>query len=224
MNLYKLKINMDKIDAFYFINLDRRTDRLQQIMGEFVKMGIPLDKIIRVSGINEKIGILGCTKSHCIAINHFVKSGKQLCLILEDDFEFTETKEKVDEVLGNIFSTKNPIDCLMLSGNDNSVMATSHPNLTKIFFACTTGAYILPKHFAPSLLHTWNEAAQKQEKWIKAFGEPENVFNLDFYWIYSQVASHYYYTNPKLGKQRDSPSDVSGTSKVTMLHVAPDKN
>lgn len=214
---------MDKIDVVYFINLDRRTDRLQQIMGEFVKMEIPLEKIIRVTAIDEKIGILGCTKSHCVAIDHFVKSGKQLCLILEDDFEFTETKEKVNEVLGNIFSTKTTIDCLMLSGNDNSVMATSNPNLIKIFFACTTGGYILPKHFAPSLLHTWTEATQKQEKWIKAFGEPENAFNLDYYWIYSQVASHYFYTNPKLGKQRESTSDVAKTSKVTMIQIAPKK-
>ena len=214
---------MDKIDAFYFINLERRTDRFQQIMNELYKMGIPHEKIIRVPGIDEKIGILGCTKSHCVAIDHFVKSGKQLCLILEDDFEFTETKEKVNEVLGNIFATHSPIDCLMLSGNDNSIMATSHPNLTKIFFACTTGGYILPKHFAPSLFNTWSEAVQKQEKWIQAFGEPENAFNLDYYWIYSQVASHYYFTNPKLGKQRESISDVAGTSKVTMIHVTPQK-
>ena len=107
---------MDKIDVIYFINLDRRTDRLQQIMGEFIKMEIPIEKIIRITAIDEKIGILGCTKSHCVAIDHFVKSGKQLCLILEDDFEFTETKEKVNEVLGNIFSTKTTIDCLLLGG------------------------------------------------------------------------------------------------------------
>lgn len=219
MIIYK----MDKIDVIYFINLDRRTDRLQQIMGEFVKMEIPIEKIVRVTAIDEKIGILGCTKSHCVAIDHFVKSGKQLCLILEDDFEFTETKEKVNEVLGNIFSTKTTIDCLLLGGSDNSVMATSNPYLTKIFFAVQACAYILPKHFAPSLLHTWREAARKQEKWIQAFGEPENAFNNDYYWVYSQVASHYYYTTPKLGKQRDSASDISGTSKVTMIHVAPDK-
>ena len=214
---------MDKIDVFYFINLERRTDRFQQIMGEFAKMNIPLNKIIRIQAAEEKIGILGCTKSHCFAIDHFIKSGKERCMVLEDDFEFTETKEKVNEILTNIFVANTLIDCLLLSGPDNSVMATSHPNLKKIYFAVTTGGYVLFKHFAPSLLNTWVEAGQKQEKWIKVFGEPENAFNLDYYWIYSQVASHYYFTNPKLGKQRESISDVAGTSKVTMTHIMPNK-
>jgi hypothetical protein len=212
---------LEQIDLFYFINLERRKDRLKQILDEFSKMEIPMNKIVRLIADDNKVGILGCTKSHCSAINHFIQSGKERCIIFEDDFEFTESKDTVNEVLGNIFKSAVPIDCLLLGGTDNSVIATMHPNLTKIFFAVQACGYILNKKFAPSLLNTWSEAALKQEKWIKAFGEPENAFNNDYYWIYSQVASHYYFTKPKLGKQRDSPSDIAGTSKVTMVHITP---
>ena len=90
---------MEHIDTFYFINLDRRTDRLKQIIGEFEKMEIPNTKIMRIQAFEHKIGIVGCVKSHISAINHFIESGKNSCMIMEDDFEFTETKEKVNEVL-----------------------------------------------------------------------------------------------------------------------------
>ena len=85
---------MDQIDTFYFINLERRNDRLKEIAGEFTKMDIPFEKIIRINGLDHKIGVLGCSNSHISAIKHFINSEKNRCIIFEDDFEFTETKEQ----------------------------------------------------------------------------------------------------------------------------------
>jgi len=211
---------MEHIDVFYFINLDRRTDRLKQITEEFTKMDIPFQKIIRIQAFEHKIGIFGCGKSHILAINHFIESGKNRCMIFEDDFEFTETKEKVNEVLKNIFTSGEEIDCLMLAGNDNCVVAldsTQNTLAQRIFFATCPSCYVITKKYAPRLLNNLSEGADKQEKWINAFGEPENAFNNDFYWIYEQISNLYYFTVPKLGKQRDSPSDITPTSKVTMI-------
>jgi len=64
---------MEYIDTFYFINLDRRTDRLTEIMTELKKMEIPIEKTIRVQGFDNKIGILGCVKSHIQAVSHFIE-------------------------------------------------------------------------------------------------------------------------------------------------------
>ena len=211
---------MEHIDVFYFINLDRRTDRLKQIIEEFKKMDIPFQKIIRIQAFEHKIGIFGCGKSHILAINHFIESGKNRCMIFEDDFEFTETKEKVNEVLKNIFTSGEEIDCLMLAGNDNCVVAldsTQNTLAQRIFFATCPSCYVLTKKYAPRLLNNLSEGAAKQEKWINAFGEPENAFNNDYYWIYEQISNLYFFTVPKLGKQRDSPSDITPTSKVTMI-------
>jgi GR25 family glycosyltransferase involved in LPS biosynthesis len=211
---------MEHIDVFYFINLDRRTDRLKQIVNEFTKIDIPFQKIIRIQAYEHKIGIFGCGKSHIAAINHFIESGKNRCMIFEDDFEFTETKEKVNEVLKNIFTSGEEIDCLMLAGNDNCVVAldsTQNTVAQRIFFATCPSCYVLTKKYAPRLLNNLSEGAAKQEKWINAFGEPENAFNNDYYWIYEQISNLYFFTVPKLGKQRDSPSDITPTSKVTMI-------
>jgi GR25 family glycosyltransferase involved in LPS biosynthesis len=212
---------MEHIDVFYFINLDRRTDRLKEIVGELEKMEIPKEKIIRVQGFEHKVGIVGCVKSHIQAINHFIESGKNICMIMEDDFEFTETKEKVNEVLKKIFTCGTEIDCLMLAGNSNMVleMDTAETIAQRIFFATTTAGYILSKKYAPALLHNFLEGLAKQEKWITAFGEPENAFNLDLYWIYEQVSRKFYFTVPKLGRQRDSPSDITPTSSATIVSL-----
>ena len=213
---------MDQIDTFYFINLDRRTDRLKQITGEFEKMEIPFQKIIRIQAFEHKIGIFACGKSHISAINHFIESGKNRCMIFEDDFEFTETKEKVNEVLKNIFSSGAEIDCLMLAGKDNCVLSfdpTQNIVAQRIFFATCPSCYVLTKKYAPALLNNLSEGAAKQEKWINTFDEPENAFNNDYYWIYDQVYRKYYFTVPKLGRQRDSPSDITPTSKVTMVSL-----
>ena len=211
---------MDQIDTFYFINLDRRTDRLKQITGEFKKMEIPFQKIIRIQAFEHKIGIFACGKSHIIAINHFIESGKNRCMIFEDDFEFTEKKEKVNEVLTNIFSSGAEIDCLMLAGNCVlSFDPTQNTLAQRIFFATCPSCYVLTKKYAPGLLNNLSEGAAKQEKWINAFGEPENAFNNDYYWIYEQMSNKYYFTVPKLGHQRDSPSDITGTSNPTLINM-----
>jgi len=187
-------------------------------MTELKKMEIPKEKTIRVQGFDNKIGILGCVKSHIQAVSHFIESGKEQCMIFEDDFEFTETKEKVYEVLQGIFTSSVEFDCVMLAGENNCVWAEPIQNtyLQRLFFATSPSCYVITKKYAPELLHNLSEGAAKQEKWINAFGEPENAFNNDYYWIYEQISKRYFFTFPKLGRQRNSPSDITPTSKATM--------
>jgi len=216
---------MDQIDVFYIINLKKRTDRLEQIVGELDKMEIPHKKIIRIEAIEEKIGVLGCSKSHALAVEHFISTGKNRCMIFEDDFEFTESRLKVSEILWGIFNStfhsKLIIDCLMLSGVGNCVSPNENTNTiaSKVYFASSPSCYIITKEYAPCLLNNLKEGAAKQEKWINAFGESENIFNLDIYWVFEQMNNSYYITEPKLGRQRDSPSDIKGTSQQTIFHL-----
>jgi GR25 family glycosyltransferase involved in LPS biosynthesis len=210
---------MEQIDIFYFINLERRNDRLREIVEEFTKMNMPLEKIVRVNAFEHKIGVIGCSKSHIWTIKHFIDSCKERCMILEDDFKFTETREKVDEVLRAIFSSGVEIDCLLLSGTPISVSNVSNPYLLKINYATTTAGYILTKEYAPKLLHNFMEGIEKQEKWVSAFNEPENVFNLDVYWGHEQNRRNFYLTVPTLGQQRDSPSDIIGSSKGSIYYM-----
>ena len=49
---------MDKIDIFYFINLDKRTDRLEEISKELKKMEIPPEKVNRVRAFDLQVKIV----------------------------------------------------------------------------------------------------------------------------------------------------------------------
>jgi GR25 family glycosyltransferase involved in LPS biosynthesis len=212
---------MEYIDSFYFINLNRRKDRLEQIIGELNKMEIPAEKVMRLEATEEKIGILGCAKSHARAVEHFISTSKNRCMIFEDDFEFTETKEKVNEVLTKVFQSGHDIDCLMLAGTANCVAKI--PNLetfaTKVYYSSSPSCYVITKEYASCLLHNLREGIEKQEKWISAFGKPENMFNNDLYWVFEQLSNNYYMTVPLLGRQRISPSDITGSSEVTLRNL-----
>jgi GR25 family glycosyltransferase involved in LPS biosynthesis len=209
---------MEFIDTFYFINLNRRKDRFEQIIGELNKMEIPHTKVIRVEAVEEKIGILGCAKSHACAVKHFISTGKKRCMIMEDDFEFTETKEKVNELLTKIFQSGHDIDCLMLAGTPNCVAPAENEAIfaTKVYYASSPSCYVITKNYAPCLHHNLSEGIEKQEKWINAFGKPENMFNNDLYWIWEQINNNFFMTVPLLGRQRDSPSDITGSSNITI--------
>ena len=61
----------DKIDLINVINSDDRPDRLFDILKEFKKMEVPLNKVIRQSAITDSStgnpyvnGLVGCFKSH----------------------------------------------------------------------------------------------------------------------------------------------------------------
>ena len=216
---------MDKIDIFYFINLERRPDRLEQISNELRKMEIPPEKVLRIKALDHKFGALGCSKSHIGAIKHFITTGKDRCLILEDDFQFTESKEKTNEVLNKIFTSNTKIDCLMLAtvGNGIHISPTIEKDvLQKIYWAPTTSGYIITKEYAPRLLHNFTEGATKLEKWINAFGEIESSFSLDIYWVHEQLYSSFYLTVPKLGKQSDSPSDINQLHNTSIQLIRKD--
>ena len=199
---------MEHIDTFYFINLDRRTDRLKEIVGELEKMEIPNEKIIRVEATEHKFGILGCAKSHIRTIAEFIKSGKNKCLIFEDDFEFTETKEKVNEILNKIFNTVE-FDCILLSLLPGKNVISSTDGYTKVYFSAGAAGYIITKEYAPLLLQNFIEGVNKQEKWINIFDETENTFNIDIYWIWEQLQRKFILPIPQLGRQRQSKSDIS---------------
>jgi len=199
---------MENIDLVYFINLERRKDRLMQIVAEIIKMEIPYEKVIHIKGIDHKFGTIGCSLSHINTLKHFINSGKNICLILEDDFKFTETKETVNEVLTNIFASKINFDCLMISGFIKCAIKTSNKYLDKVLFAKNCDGYIVTKEYAPLLLKVWMEAVDKQEKWTNAYGTIADVWNIDNYWIYEQTQRNFYMTFPTLGKQNNSDSDI----------------
>ena len=198
----------NNFDMVCYINLEHRKDRFEHISSELSKTNIDKNKINRIEGIYLKdFPILGCAKSHCLALEKFLNSSQDLknCLILEDDFEFTEEQDKINKLVNKVFNELDYFDVLMISSNTQKETEVSGKDfITKIEDAQTLSGYAVSRKFAPVLLENYKQSISLLEE--KGFKIHEYCF--DIYMKQLQPISQWYCLKPKIGKQMESYSDI----------------
>jgi len=192
---------MNNFDIIYYINLAHRTDRNVHILKQLDKIKIVSKQIHKIEAIYDDFGIIGSGKSHIVALTHFINSGLENCIILEDDFEFIESNEKINELLSLFFINIKTYDVLMLSSNTKEEINV-YPGLTKIFDAQTSSGYCVHKGFAQKLLDNFKEGLVLLEK------SKDRIYGIDVYWKKLQPISNWYCLQPKIGKQISGYSDI----------------
>lgn len=82
-------------DKVLFINLARRTDRLEHAVEQFKAQGIEAERIDGVD-LGEHMGNHGCTAAHRKALDMIVENGWKRTLVMEDDIQFIypDTQER----------------------------------------------------------------------------------------------------------------------------------
>ena len=201
------------VDVIYYINLENREDRKLQFLEETRRMQVPDEKVVRVSAVNKPgKGDWGCSLSHLIAMEQFVDSNLDNCIIFEDDFTFTQDLQKMNEMFDSTLKNVKNYDIIMLSANEVQTDATEHTYLKKVIDAQTASGYMVSKYFAPILLQNYREG-------VKLIGDSyqggksdkiQGPFCIDQYWKRLQPQSKWYMFSPKLGVQRESHSDIQG--------------
>ncbi len=208
---------MEHIGCVYYINLDHRTDRKEEIEKELDTVGL-LSKSIRIPGVYiSELGILGCACAHINAIESFLKSEHTTCIILEDDFTFQIDKDYMEFLFNGVFTNKIGFDCILLGGNILEATQTEWPFLHKVQDAQTTSGYLLSKAFAPILLQNLYQSAYLLYDYYTKTGEKKHEYCLDIYLKQLQSQFHWFVINPKVGIQRESYSD--NECKVTHYGV-----
>lgn len=199
------KNGLNNFDIVFYINLNHRKDRYDHINKELGKTNIEKSKINRIEGIYYKtFGILGCAKSHILALESFIKSGKENCIIFEDDFEFTKSQDEVNTLINTFFNCKIDFDVLMLASNTLNETTTQYSFLRKIIDAQTLSGYCVNKKFAPILLKNYKESVMI----LESIGHKVHQFCFDIYMKQLQPISKWYCLNPKIGRQLESYSDI----------------
>ncbi len=198
----------NNFDLVYYINLNHRTDRLNHITNEIKKTNIDESKVHKIDAVYEpNFGALGCSKSHCNALEKFINSPEtnQTCVILEDDFEFTYPQGFVNKLIDNVFNNAvKDFDVLMLSSNIYSESKHSHFDfVTKIINAQTTSGYAVSRRFAPILLKNYKEGCA-----LLSQTRDRPNYSIDIYMKVLQPKSNWLCLSPKIGKQMDSYSDI----------------
>jgi glycosyl transferase family 25 len=89
------------IDKIFYINLEKRKDRREEIEKELDTFGLNYERFEAIE--TPGFGILGCGISHLSVLKLAKERKYKNILILEDDFTFIVSKEEFEKSLNLFF-------------------------------------------------------------------------------------------------------------------------
>jgi len=196
---------MENIDRIFYINLEKRKDRYEQINNEFIRFQLDLDKIERYNAIYiPHHTCLGCTISHLNVLKIAKERGYKNILIFEDDFEFLVDEKTFKNNIKIFFEKRLDFKVIMLSYH------TYHKKNYDDFISITNDAqtasgYIVNSKYYDELI----KCLEHGVKMLELTGEHLLYIN-DQVWKSLQKDDKWYIFNTRLGRQRKSFSDLSG--------------
>lgn len=202
---------LEIVDHIYFINLNHRQDRAADFYKTMESIGIGKESITRIPAAYEPdIGALGCTKSHIHALEKFLDSNYKTVVIFEDDFEISSKDDFF--VFCQKFKDSPPLewDIILFSGVLKEGYRSDSSYLTKVKELQTSSSYMVQKRYAPFLLENMKEGKEALEIYYLGTGRAIPDYCLDMYWKSLQKKDNWFLTNPILGFQRPSFSDIQG--------------
>ena len=191
----------DSIDFIFYINLEKRADRREQIETELKKMEITAERFV---GIPFEPGIVGCGKSHLEVLKLAKDRKYKNVLILEDDFTFLVNRENFDNCLNKFFNdTEGNYDVCMFCSQDLEEKGEKpFSYLSSVFHAKNASAYLVNGTYLDTIIKLYEWAIPL----LESTGEIEKYSN-DEAWKLLQEKDKWFVFNPRLGKQRPGYSD-----------------
>lgn len=189
----------------YYINLDNRNDRKKHILNQLKEMNYPEERINRINAIKHEFGGLGCTRSHIKALETFLSSNEEICIIFEDDFTFyPNTYDHFHNIIKQI-NVPKVWDIIMISANIKKDEAFSE-HFTKALNVQTASGYMIHRNFATTLLNNYKDGEKLLSQTLRT---KYSEYGLDQYWKKLQPSSNWYICKPRLGYQLENTySDI----------------
>ena len=202
-NMYQLESFQDTslFGGIFYINLEHRKDRKDEIESELNKMNL---KYERFNAIKKEKGYLGCSLSHLNILKEAKKRNLKNVLILEDDFQFIVDNNTFWEQMNNFFNKDIDYDVLFISYN----IVESKPyddQLLKVLDSQTASGYLVNNKFYDKLIENFEEGYKLLEK-----TDIYHEYACDQYWKRLQPTNNWYAFKERLGIQRESYSDIMG--------------
>ena len=191
------------IDHIFYINLEKRQDRKEEIENELNTHGLVGE---RFDAIPHNPGCVGCAKSHLSVLKLAKERNYKNVLILEDDFQFLVSKDVFEHELVQFFeqvSTKCRYDVLFLAYNlYQSCDIAGFPFIKRAVESQTASAYLVNNHYYDTLINLYEMnipiLEQTEKHWIYAN---------DQIWKPLQKIDTWIYFTKRIGKQRPGYSD-----------------
>jgi glycosyl transferase family 25 len=193
----------ENLDAIFYINLDKRTDRRTEMEHELKRMGLQAERFRAIEHPAPN-GIVGCGKSHLQVIKIAKERGYKNVLILEDDFVFTVSKTEFREHMARILKPTLDFDVCFISYNLLEERESDIPFFKRATFSNTASGYIVKDHYFDAIIQLYEWAIPLLESTGQHW-----IYANDQVWRGLQEKDKWYCAVPRLGSQSDGFSDNS---------------
>ena len=191
------------IDKIIYINLNKRTDRREQIEKELNDFDLSYERFEAIEV--PEFGCLGCGKSHLQVLKLAIERKYEHILMLEDDFRFLVSKEEFEKQLSDFFNLQMDYDVCFISYNLRRYEPLENNIVNKVLEVQSASGYIIHKKYYDTLIELYEYAMplleQTRAHWIYAN---------DQIWKQLQEKGKWFYFITRIGKQRDGYSDIAG--------------
>jgi GR25 family glycosyltransferase involved in LPS biosynthesis len=191
-----------------YINLDHRTDRLQQVNDEFTKKlnieGLTNRVPERFSAIRHPNGAIGCALSHIKCLEIALQRKYPYVFICEDDIEFLVPEHFLKAIREFEANPPKRWNVFIVSGNTVPPYAQYNSSCIKVVNCQTTTGYITHYNYYEALIQNYKEGVSQL---IRNIGS-EKYFAIDKYWKELQLSRTWYMLYPPCVIQRESYSDI----------------
>jgi hypothetical protein len=200
---------MDQIQKIIYINLDHRTDRRQEFEAEIRRLGIPESKVVRFSAYKMNSPNAGCSLSHAKALRLAHSMNLENVLICEDDFNFHDDPTILESNLQAFFQkvTQENLEWDVVQLAYGIYNVEPKDELLSIAQKVSNASgYLVNKHMLIPLADLIESGVEKL-----ATTGAHWLYQNDVIWCEFMKNNHWYIFNTRLGYQRPSYSDLSGS-------------
>ena len=190
---------MDKIQKYHlYINLEKRKEKNIHCIDELKKIGITNPN--RFNAYEDKIGLIGCAKSHIKCIEIAKNNSWPFVCIFEDDLSFIDHEKVIININKYL---DHDYDILYIGAwIRNNKYEIINDDLLKVDYTCCTHAYIIKNHYYDILLQNLNEGLELKIK------DPNNyLYNIDEHIRKLQERDNWLCFYPILATQIEGYSD-----------------
>lgn len=193
----------------FYINLDKRNDRMISCEEELNKLGLVRPN--RFAAIEHKMGIIGCGMSHLKCIQMAKEENLPYVTIFEDDIVIPKPNQ-VKNIVNRILESKVEWDIILLSGNNFKPNKEEHEDYSIVQRCYTTTAYIIKKDFYDIYIENLKEGL------LLLMNTKSRDYSLDAYWIKLQIKYRFLLINPLSIYQKPDYSDIEN-KEVDYHHI-----
>lgn len=185
----------------FYINLESRTDRKEQVEEQLRNVGLTCAQ--RFNAVKVEDGRVGCSMSHLKCLSIAKENKWDHVLICEDDIEFLNPGLFINQ-MNRFLSRHANWDVVLLAGNNLPPYIRDGDECIKVGQCQTTTGYLVHGHYYDTLIENIKNSI------VKLLREPDKHFNyaIDKYWFSLQQRDNWYLLTPLTVVQREGYSDI----------------